>query len=77
MTLAAIERLVQSRYDLEMSVESYHRREALDRKGARGWPPAHATIESRKLIDALRQSKRLPRRVLIQIVAPLLTYRRP
>ena len=44
MTLAAIDRLVHHSTILEMNVESYRRREALDRKRARGRPPAHATI---------------------------------
>ena len=65
MTLAAIDRLVHHATILEMNVESYRRREALDRKRGRGRPAAHATIKKtenrRKLIDAPRQSKRLPR----------------
>ncbi len=44
MTLAAIDRLVHHSTILEMNVESYRRREALDRKRGRGRPPAHATI---------------------------------
>ena len=43
MTLAAIDRLVHHSTILEMNVESYRRREALDRKRGRGRPPAHAT----------------------------------
>jgi len=43
MTLAAIDRLVHHATILEMNVESYRRREALDRKRGRGRPPAHAT----------------------------------
>ena len=62
MTLAAIDRLIHHATILEMNVESYRRREALERKRRRGRPPAHATItrnrEARKLIDADRQSKR-------------------
>ena len=45
MTLAAIDRLVHHSTILEMNVESYRRREALDRKRARGRPPTHATIK--------------------------------
>jgi DNA replication protein DnaC len=45
MTLAAIDRLVHHSTILEMNVESYRRREALDRKRGRGrGPPTHATI---------------------------------
>jgi DNA replication protein DnaC len=44
MTLAAIDRLVHHATILEMNVESYRRREALDRKRSRGRPPTHATI---------------------------------
>ena len=44
MTLAAIDRLVHHSTILEMNVESYRRREALDRKRGRGRPTAHATI---------------------------------
>jgi DNA replication protein DnaC len=43
MTLAAIDRLVHHSTILEMNVESYRRREAIDRKRARGKPPAFAT----------------------------------
>ena len=45
MTLAAIDRLVHHSTILEMNVESYRRREALDRKRGRGRPPSHATIK--------------------------------
>jgi IstB-like ATP binding protein len=44
MRLAAIDRLVHHATILEMNVESYRRREALDRKRGRGRPPAQATI---------------------------------
>jgi DNA replication protein DnaC len=44
MTLAAIDRLVHHSTILEMNVESYRRREALDRKRGRGRPPVPATI---------------------------------
>ena len=43
MTLAAIARLVHHSTILEMNVESYRRREALDRKRGPGRPPVHAT----------------------------------
>jgi len=43
MTLAAIDRLVHHSTILEMNVESYRRREALERKRGRGKPPAFAT----------------------------------
>jgi DNA replication protein DnaC len=45
MTLAAIDRLVHHATILEMNVESYRRRAALDRKRGHGRPPAHATIK--------------------------------
>ena len=45
ITLAAIDRLVHHSTILEMNVESYRRREALDRKRSRGRPPTHATIK--------------------------------
>lgn len=43
MTLAAIDRLVHHATILEMNVESYRRKVALDRKRGPGRPPAHAT----------------------------------
>jgi DNA replication protein DnaC len=43
MTLAAIDRLVHHATILEMNVESYRRRTALDRKRGPGRPPAHTT----------------------------------
>ena len=43
MTLAAIDRLVHHSTILEMNVESYRRREAIERKRGRGRPPAFAT----------------------------------
>ena len=45
MTLAAIDRLVHHSTILEMNVESYRRRAAIDRKRGPGRPPAHATIK--------------------------------
>ena len=47
MTLAAIDRLVHHSTILEMNVESYRRRAALDRKRGRGRAPTHATIKDR------------------------------
>ena len=46
MTLAAIDRLVHHATILEMNVESYRRRAALDRKRGPGRPPSHATIKA-------------------------------
>lgn len=43
MTLAAIDRLVHHATILEMNVESYRRKVALDRKCGPGRPPVHAT----------------------------------
>ena len=45
MTLASIDRLVHHATILEINVESYRRREALDRKRGRGRPATHATIK--------------------------------
>jgi DNA replication protein DnaC len=42
-TLAAVDRLVHHATILEMNVESYRRRAALDRKRGAARPPAHAT----------------------------------
>ena len=46
MTLAAIDRLVHHATILEMNVESYRRRAALDRKRGPGRPPTQATINA-------------------------------
>lgn len=43
MTLAAVDRLVHHSTILEMNVESYRRRAALERKRGPGRPPMHAT----------------------------------
>ena len=51
MTLAAIDRLVHHATILEMNVESYRRREALDRKRGRGRPAAHATIKETEKVE--------------------------
>lgn len=45
MTLAAIDRLVHHATILEMNVESYRRKAALDRKRGPGRPAAHATAK--------------------------------
>jgi DNA replication protein DnaC len=45
MTLAAIDRLVHHATILEMNVESYRRRTALNAKRGRGRPSAHATAK--------------------------------
>jgi hypothetical protein len=47
MTLAAIDRLVHHASILEMNVESYRRRAALDRKRGPGRPATHATIKQK------------------------------
>jgi DNA replication protein DnaC len=47
MTLAAIDRLVHHATIFEMNVESYRRREALERKKGPGRPPVRATIKTR------------------------------
>ena len=57
MTLAAIDRLVHHATILEMNVESYRRRAALDRKRGPGRPPVHATIKEKELIVAQGQSQ--------------------
>jgi len=46
MTLAAVDRLVHHATILEMNVESYRRRAALERKRGPGRPPTHATIRA-------------------------------
>jgi DNA replication protein DnaC len=43
MTLAAIDRLVHHATIVEMNVESYRRRTALERKRGPRRPPSHAT----------------------------------
>jgi len=48
MTLAAIDRLVHHSTILEMNVESYRRRAALERKRGSGRPPAQATIKQKE-----------------------------
>ena len=46
MTLAAIDRLVHHATIIEMNVESYRRRTALERKRGPGRPPSHATAKT-------------------------------
>ena len=43
MTLAAIDRLVHHATILEMNVQSYRRKTAVERKRGPGRPPTHAT----------------------------------
>lgn len=52
MTLAAIDRLVHHATILEMNVESYRRREAIERKRGRGRPAAKTTIKKSEKPDA-------------------------
>jgi DNA replication protein DnaC len=56
MTLAAIDRLVHHATIFEMNVESYRRKEAVDRKRGAGRPPTRATINFSNEDDAPRQS---------------------
>lgn len=51
MTLAAVDRLVHHATILEMNVESYRRREALERKRGRSRPPEHATIKKAETVQ--------------------------
>jgi DNA replication protein DnaC len=46
MTLAAIDRLVHNATIIEMNVESYRRRAAVERKRGRGPPRTRATIKA-------------------------------
>jgi len=46
MTLAAIDRLVHHSTIIEMNVESYRRRAAIERKRGPGRPPTRATIKA-------------------------------
>jgi DNA replication protein DnaC len=48
MTLAAIDRLVHHSTILEMNVESFRRKAAIDQKRGRGRPPDHATSKKTK-----------------------------
>ena len=58
MTLAAIDRLVHHATILEMNVDSYRRKEAVDKARGAGRPPTRATIKGVILIVAPRQSNR-------------------
>ena len=52
MTLAAIDRLVHHATILEMNVESYRRREALNRKRGPGRPATHATAKKTETAES-------------------------
>jgi DNA replication protein DnaC len=56
MTLAAVDRLVHHATIFEMNVESYRRREALEKKRGPGRPASHATSANIAAADAPRQS---------------------
>jgi DNA replication protein DnaC len=56
MTLAAVDRLVHHATIFEMNVESYRRREALEKKRGPGRPASHATPANIAAADAPRQS---------------------
>lgn len=56
MTLAAVDRLVHHATIFEMNVESYRRREAIDRKRGPGRPASYATPTNIAAGDAPRQS---------------------
>ena len=57
MTLAAVDRLVHHATIFEMNVESYRRRQAVERKAGPGRPAViRNTRQHRRLIDAPRQS---------------------
>ena len=46
MTLAAIDRLVHHSTVLEMNVDSYRRREAIDKSRGAGRPPSKTTLKT-------------------------------
>jgi hypothetical protein len=46
MTLAAVDRLVHHATILELNVESYRRRTAVERRQGPGRPPGRATIKT-------------------------------
>jgi hypothetical protein len=46
MTLAAVDRLVHHATILELNVESYRRRTAVERRKGSGRPPSRATIDT-------------------------------
>ncbi len=56
MTLAAVDRLVHHATIFEMNVESYRRRQALEKKRGPGRPASHATPANIAAADAPRQS---------------------
>lgn len=51
MTLAAVDRLVHHATILEMNVESYRRRSAIQRQSKAGRPPSFATIKSTETLS--------------------------
>lgn len=55
MTLAAVDRLVHHATILEMNVESYRRRAALERKRSAGRPPARMTANQRDNPSSVNQ----------------------
>ena len=75
MTLAAIDRLVHHATILELNVESYRRRAALDPKRGRAGQPRtrdnQQDRDRRRLIDAPRQSKGLSTSRPPSIINPL------
>jgi hypothetical protein len=46
MTLAAVDRLVHHATILELNVESYRRRAAVERRNGPGRPPTRATVKA-------------------------------
>jgi DNA replication protein DnaC len=56
MTLAAVDRLVHHATIFEMNVESYRRRQAIEKKRGPGRPASHATPANIAAADAPRQS---------------------
>jgi hypothetical protein len=59
MTLAAIDRLVHHATILEMNVDSYRRKEAVDKARGAGRPPTRATIKGSSHPDCRATSLRL------------------
>ena len=70
MTLAAIDRLVHHATILEMNVDSYRRKEAVDKARGVGRPPTRATIKGVILIVAPRQSNHGHENIACVIVGP-------
>ena len=67
MTLAAVDRLVHHATILEMNVDSYRRKEALDKARGAGRPPTRATVKGSLLIVAPRQSALMPKNACVTI----------